>query len=395
MNTPPTTPARPWPDRPVPIALVITDLDVGGAERALTMLVTRLDRRRWQPSVFCLAEQGALAHEILAAGIPCECLAINRRRPVQAVTRLARRLRMARPRLIQSFLFHANVAARLAALWAGRPYAISGIRVAEHQNRWHLVVDRLTSPLATGSVCVSQGVMRFSRDVGRLDPDRLTVIPNGIDLAPFDAALPLARAELTVPPDAHLALYVGRLDRQKGLPDLLAAAQTVIGSHPGWHLAIAGDGPERDWLTHQLETTPSLRSHVHWLGRRDDIPSLLKTADLLVLPSLWEGMPNVVLEAMAAGRPVVGTAVEGTEDLVIPGETGWLVPAGCPTELAHALVEAARSPNICRRYGIAGRHRVDHHFSIDATVIAYECLWARLLGLALPEREPTRPGIPP
>ena len=198
-------------------------------------------------------------------------------------------------------------------------------------------------------------MLRFSRDVGGLDPARLTVIPNGIDPAPFDRAEPVARAAIGVPDDAHLALCVGRLDPQKGLPDLLDAAERVIARRPDWHLALAGDGPDRDWLLGQLAERPALRDRVHWLGRRDDVPGLLKSADVLVLPSLWEGMPNVVLEAMAARRPVVGTAVEGTEDLVVPGRTGWLVPPRDPAALAQALDEAAEDPERCRRYGEAAR----------------------------------------
>ncbi len=319
--------SRPWPDRPVPIALVITDLDVGGAERALVMLATHLDPGRWQPHVFCLDGPGHLAGVLRTAAIPCECLDVSRINPVQAVARLARALNRVKPCLVQSFLFHANQAARLAAPWAGSPWVLGGLRVAEHQKKWHLLVDRLTGQLSLGSVCVSEGVSRFSREVAKLDPERLTVIPNGIDPGPFDRALALPRAAIDVPDEAHLALYVGRLDPQKGLPDLLKAAEKVVDRLPHWHLALAGDGPSRPWLLDRLGENSRLRQNIHWLGRRDDIPELLRSANVLVHASLWEGMPNVVLEAMAARLPVVGTAVEGTEDLVIPGQTGWLVPA--------------------------------------------------------------------
>ena len=317
---------RPWPDQPVPVALVITDLDVGGAEKVLAALAVRLNQRRWRPGVFCLGEPGPLTEVVRQGGVPCECLGVGRRNPVQAIVRLTRSLRRFRPQLVQSFLFHANLAARLSAPWAGCSWVVGGLRVAEHQKHWHLTLDRLTARLATGSVCVSRGVMRFSREVAGLDPDRLTVIPNGIDPAPFDAVVPARRATFGVPDDAHLTIYVGRLDVQKGLPDLLGAAERVIGERHNWHLALAGDGPSRDWLVGQLAERPLLRENVHWLGRRDDVPGLLKAADVLVHASLWEGMPNAVLEAMAARRPVVGTAVEGTEDLVVPGQTGWLVP---------------------------------------------------------------------
>jgi starch synthase (maltosyl-transferring) len=376
--------SHPWPERPLGVALVITDLDVGGAERALTTLAARLKPARWRVGVFGLGGPGRLAEVVRQAGVPCDCLGVSRRNPLQAVVRLARRLRRFAPDLVQSFLFHANLASRLAAPWAGRPWVVGGLRVAERQRRWHLVLDRLTERLAAGSVCVSRGVLRFSRDVAALDPARLIVIPNGIDPAPYDAAEPVPRAAIGVPDDAHLAVSVGRLDPQKGLPDLLAAAEWVIARRPGWYLVLAGDGADRDWLLGQLAERPALRDRVRWLGHRDDVPGLLKSADVLVHASRWEGMPNAVLEAMAARRPVVGTAVEGTEDLVVPGQTGWLVPPHDITALSQALIDAADSPERCRRYGEAARLRAEREFSLDETVAAYERLWAGLLGFRLP-----------
>jgi glycosyltransferase involved in cell wall biosynthesis len=227
-----TAVGRPWPDRPVPVALVITDLDVGGAERALVALATGLDRRRWEPSVICLGPEGRLVEPLRAEGLGVSCLGAARGRPIRGVVRLARALRRRRPWLVQSFLFHANVAARLAAPWAGRPWVVGGLRVAERQRRWHLLLDRLTARLATGSVCVSEGVLRFSRDVGGLACERLTVIPNAVDPGPIDRAGPLGRDAIGVPLGGHLALFVGRIAPQKGLPILLDAAERVARARP-------------------------------------------------------------------------------------------------------------------------------------------------------------------
>lgn len=375
-----TAERHPWPDQPVPIALVITDLDVGGAERALVALATGLDRRRWQPSVIALGAEGALVEPLRAAGILTECLDVDRRRPLQAVRRLARALRARSPRLVQSFLFHANIASRFASVLAGTPWVVGGIRVAEHQKRWHLKLERWTTELSLGSVCVSQGVLAHQRDVGGVDPSRLVVIPNGIDPLPYDIAVPCPRASLGVPADAQLALSIGRLDVQKGIRYLLDAAERVIAVRPNWHLVMVGDGPERDELQRRTAETPALAGRVHWLGRRADVPALLKSADLLVLASLWEGMPNVVLEAMAARRAVVATAVEGSNELVIPGQTGWLVPPGDADRLGQALLEASSNSDQLRRYGEAGRARVETEYSNQRVVESYGRLWEGILG---------------
>ena len=368
----------------MPIALVITDLDVGGAERALVALATGLDRRLWQPSVVALDGAGALAGVLRSAGIAVECLGVDRRKPGRAILALAGALRRSRPRLVQSFLFHANVASRLAAPLAGWPWVVGGLRVAERQRGWHLRLDRLTSRLSTGSACVSEGVRRFSDESAGLDPDRLVVIPNGVDPAPFDRAGVVDRASIGVPPGATLALYVGRLAPQKGLVTLLDAASEVTRARADWHLVLAGDGPDRDALDARIGADPALSGRVHRLGRRDDVAGLMKAADLLVLPSIWEGMPNVVLEAMAARLAVVGTAVEGTEDLVVPGRTGWLVPPGEASPLAQALIEAAEDPARLRWFGDEARVRVEAEFTPARVVESYQRLWAGVLGLAWP-----------
>ncbi|RUL83113.1 glycosyltransferase [Tautonia sociabilis] len=376
-----TAPRRPWPGRPVPVALVITELDVGGAERALVSLATGLDRSRWEPSVVALGPEGPMAQPMREQGIRVDCLGVDPRRPVRAVLRLAEVLRELRPELVQGFLFHANIASRLAAPMAGAPWVLGGIRVAERRKGWHLAVDRATTRLAAGSVCVSEGVRRFTERVGRIDPRRLVVIPNGIDPGPIDASSIVDRSAIGVPADATLALFVGRLGEQKGVPTLLEAASRVVEARPDWHLAIVGDGPERDRLAGSGASARIPDGRLHWLGRRDDVPGLLKASDLLVLPSRWEGMPNVVLEAMAARRAVVATAVEGTEDLVEPGRTGWLVPPGDPAALASALIEAAADRGRLAAFGEAGRARVERRFSQGAVVRAYEALWAGVLGL--------------
>jgi starch synthase (maltosyl-transferring) len=392
-------PGLPRPDRPVPVALVITDLDVGGAERMMVALARGLDRRRWEPSVIALGTEGNLVEPLRAAGIDTECLDVDRRRPIQAVLRLAGALRKRRPRLVQSFLFHANVAARLAAGLAGGPWVVSGIRVAEHRQRWHLLLDRWTVGLALGSVCVSEGVLRFSRDVARINPARLTVIANGVDTQAHDEARPVPRALLGVPAGAHLVLFVGRLDEQKGVDVLLDAAERVAAERADWHLALVGDGPERAALHDRTARSPALAERVHWLGRRDDVPALLKAADLLVLPSLWEGMPNVVLEAMAARRAVVATAVEGSDELVIPGRTGWLVPPSDADALTQALLEAASDTAARSRLGEAARARVEADYSLQRVVQAYDALWSSILGFEAcpaPVDTPERPcaGLP-
>lgn len=367
---------------------MITELDVGGAEQALAMLAGGLDRNRWRPTVIALGPEAAMAAVIRASGVEVICLGVDRKRPMRAVARLASVLRTRSPALVQSFMFHANVAVRLATplLRRPRPWILGGLRVAEREKGWHVALEVRTASLGTGAVCVSEGVRRFTRAAGWAD-DRLTVIPNAVDPRRFDAAAAAPRASLGIPDGAFLALHVGRFTAQKNLPMLLAAAERVFASEPhrDWGLALVGDGPERVGTGERIACSPILAERVHLLGRREDIPALMKTADLLVSTSLWEGMPNVVLEAMAARRAVAATAVEGTEDLVVPGKTGWLVPPGDHAALAAAWLDAAADSERLARFGEAGRNRVEAEFSPARIVRAFEHLWARLIGYEDPD----------
>ena len=366
------------PAAPISIALVITDLDIGGAEKAMVALARGLDQTRWAPHVVCLSGGGALTEFLRAARIPVTCLNARRTSPIEAVGRLRKALEQIQPQLIQSFLFHANVASRLAAARIRPPVpVIGGIRVAERQRRWHLRLERMTQRLGLGWVCVSDSVREFSIATARLDPKRLLVIPNGIDAEPFDKVTPAPRGKLAESADAPLALFVGRLDVQKGVDTLLDAMRLILRRKEHVSLALAGGGPLRPMIQDQMDQDSMLSTHVRMLGRRDDIPALLKACDFLVLPSRWEGMPNVVLEAMAAGKAVIASDVDGTREIEFEG---WRVPPDDANALARAIEEAASSRETLASLGQLNRARVAERHLQSAVVQRYEALWLRVLG---------------
>ena len=346
----------------------------------MVALATGLDRSRWEPSVVCLGPEGAMAAPLRHAGIVVTCLDVHRRRPVRAILRLASSLRSSRPALVQSFLFHANVAAKLAAPWAGRPWVLGGLRVAERGKSWHRRLERLTQRLACGMVCVSEGVRRFSINEAGYKSDRLVVIPNGIAVEPYDRAVAVPKADLGLGEATRVALFVGRMTEQKGVSRLLDAFAEIAEERPDWTLLLVGEGPLRADLEQKARENPRLIGRVRFLGRRDDVPNLLKTADLLVLSSLWEGMPNVVLEAMASSRAVCVAQVEGIDELVAtdgPDRNGWVALG----QIQDALVAATADDAPREELGANGRRRVLRDFTHDSVVSAYERLWAGVLGL--------------
>jgi starch synthase (maltosyl-transferring) len=284
-----------------------------------------------------------------------------------------------RPALVHTFLFHANVVGRLAAWIACGGPVLASVRVAERRYRHHLILENLTCRLSQRVICVSRAAAQFTRRRSHVPSARLVIIPNGINADAVRLANPVDRASLGITEDSALAVYVGRLDPQKGVDVLLDAMRCAVRLVPELHLVLAGIGPHENQLI-GLARSLGVERNVHFLGWRDDVPALLRTADFLVLSSRWEGMPNVVLEAMAAGRPVVATRTEGTTDLVRHGETGVLVSIDDSASLATALVEIARNRDQRSHWGRRGEELVRREFSLSRMLTRYEALYELSLG---------------
>ena len=356
------------------LAFCVTELDPGGAERALVELVTRLDRRRVSPRVYCLSGRGALVDRLEDAGIETVLLQADSRWDVGVVRRLKNELLRQRPHVLQTWLFHANLAGRLAGWWADVPVMISGIRVAERRSKWPLRLDRWTQRLVDANVCVSAAVREFSERIAGLDPRKLRVIPNGVEARRLSQAQVWDCRTVGIPRGCPVIVAAGRLDRQKGF-DLLLQAIAEGGHFPlDPHWVIVGEGPERTNLERQIAKS-GLTDSVHLLGWRPDLPEILKGATGFVLSSRWEGMPNVVLEAMAAGLPVVAFDVEGVRELVVEGQTGWIVPPEETQALAGALRELLGDPAGGVKQGLAGAERVEELFTWERVCLAYSELY--------------------
>jgi starch synthase (maltosyl-transferring) len=227
-------------------------------------------------------------------------------------------------------------------------------------------------------VCVSQDVAAFSAARGRLPVSKICVIPNGVDAARIAEA---PRADLTqfgIPPASRTLLFVGRLDPQKGPFVLLAAVKDLLPRHPELQVLMVGDGPLRENLRAWV-VKENLQSRIHFAGRRNDVPSLLRAADLFVLPSLWEGLPNVVLEAMAAGIPTVASRVEGISDLLVDRRTGLIVPPNSPPDLGEAIEEILADPQHALQMSRDAKHIVQERFTWQSVVGQYEQIYNELL----------------
>jgi glycosyltransferase involved in cell wall biosynthesis len=213
---------------------------------------------------------------------------------------------------------------------------------------------------------------------------KLLTIPNGVDLSRFTLTRAEARSRLSLPPDAPLVLFLGRMVRQKAVDLIPGIALRVRASVPNVRFLLAGVGPLESLVRSECRRL-GISDSVELLGRRDDVPVLLTAADVLMLPSRYEGLANVVLEAQAARTPAVVTDVEGTRELVESGRTGVVVPPARPDLFADAIVSLLRDPD--RRHSIAdaARERVGESYTMDRMVSTNCALYDRLLS-RLPDK---------
>lgn len=341
-------------------------------------LATRLDRSKFSPLVISLAsepkpDRQSLVQRLADTGIPTIFLGFQRGWDYfAAVRRLAEIFQSEQIDLVQTFLFHANVVGAKAALAAGIPHVFSGMRVADPR-KWRLIAERWATSRVERFVCVSQNVAEAYRWAG-FESDKLAVIPNGVDLNRFQAAASLNANPFGLPDARRAILFVGRLDKQKGLDRFFHELPVIFRVLPQHDLALVGSGPLKDSLS-RLAARLGVADRVRFLGWQPDATAMIAAADILVLPSRWEGMPNVVLEAMAAGKPVVATQAEGTVELLGLAAIDQTAAVGDWKGLRERLIEIGQNSTLAADLGQRNRNRATQ-FSLDVMVQRYERLYA-------------------
>ena len=366
---------------PLPIAFVTTELRPGGAERNLVALAAGLDRGQFRSRVYSLAprppgDQRQLVKLLDDAAVEVNFIGVEKSRQFFTAVRRLRRLWVTeRPALVQSFLFHANVVSAVAARKLGVP-VVAGLRVAQRE-RLRAFVERRLSRHIKAFVCVSQGVANVAHEVGGIPREKLHVIPNGIDPRRFNNVTPADLSRFGIQTGHQVVLFLGRLDRQKGADVLIEAAREFLSRAPDSVLLIVGEGPEKAELTRQAETISSERIiFAPW--QPDPLP-LIAAAGLVAIPSRWEGMPNVLLEAAALGRPFVASDVEGVKEILPSQADDRIVPPEQPSALAAAILQtlsAGESQTVTESI----LAHVFENYALKNSVRSYADLYRAILG---------------
>lgn len=367
------------------ILYVITDLELGGVPLHLNRLAAAMTSRGFRVTVVSLKPTGPVGGMLAGAGICVLSCQGNSGWDFRVIPRLAEIIREQKPHIVHSLLFHANLAARMAAPRAEFPSdrILCEIQTVEVERRWHLWVDRLTYDQCRFTIGNSPSVIEHLADHARIPRDRLRLVRGGIDPAAVEAALPIPKPQI-VPAaraDTPLVLWVGRLDPVKGLNVLIEAFGRLARRNPA-HLVLAGGGPLRGALERQISDL-RLSGRVHLLGPRRYVPSLLKSCDVFAFPSRTEGLPNALLEAMAARLPIVTTNVPGCRDLIQHERNGLLVPFGDAGRLAEAMLRLLEDDALAANLAAAAGEAVARDWHISRMLDDYERLYRGCLRTSL------------
>lgn len=389
---------------------IILNLEIGGAQEVVRTLVQYLASDNCTPIV-CSFKDGPLRQTIEQLGIKVEILPERRYSVIsfpqfileiiQIWRLLANLIKKYDITIVQTHLLKSLDFLVLAlrynsslqvVLWTFHSANFVLRDVHLPKNKWMLkpkkffyrLLYRFAAHLTDGFIAVSNEVKEAIIRVNGPIQDRVFVICNGVDVNRYGRPVNKAeiRGQLSLKDDAYVIAMVGTLRPVKGHQFMLQAMASITPKHPEIQVLVIGDGELREELQKQAHQL-SLSNHIHFLGNRSDVPNLLAVSNLFIMPSLWEGLPMALLEAMATGLPIIASEVSGTVQVMIPNETGLLIPPGDAAALATAIETLLSNPEQARLMGIAARNRVETEFSARKQAHEHLALYYRFLNRPL------------
>jgi L-malate glycosyltransferase len=368
--------------KPARLLFVVNGFAAGGGELKLLELADRLRSRHpgaYRTVVCAVGQGGLLEQDFRRAADRVEVFPKRHAWDAGQVANVARLIREERIDLVQTTLFYADVIGAAASRWTGVRNVVSWEAVTQPYGPRHLAAYRLAVKWVTVSVAVSEAIRRQVAEDRRVPAAKTRTIRYGVDTDRFRPGNGAAvRRSLGLSGKGPVFGTIARLTEQKGHRYLLEAASRALRVRPDLNFVFAGDGPLRDSLTARARSL-GIADRVRFLGYRTDVTALLAAFDVFTLPSLYEGLPNAVLEAMACGRPVVATAVDGTPEVVAEGETGLLVPPRDPDRLSEAVLRLAGDARLRTSMGAEARRRAVRDHGVDGQVDAFHRLYQELL----------------
>ncbi len=380
------------------ILFIIDHLGQGGAQKMLLLLSKGLQARGdYNVRVASLQPPALYSPFFTEVGIPVRHGSIHlngspvklaamtgtliRKLPdiARTFSGLRQEIRDYRPQLVNSFLFGSEIFGCLATR-PGKVKIVNAVRATNIWKRpWHKLLGAATYPRVDYFTANATPTRAFMVQREGIPESKIRVIPNGVEIpAPRDTAAE-TRQRFNIPPQTRWLVAAGRLDPQKGFPDLIKAMEILRKNSPSpCQLSIFGEGPQRQELENQL-VEAELEKQVRLEGYYAPLTEIFQAADMCILSSIYEGMPNVILEAMAVKCPVIATAIDGIRDIVTDQHSGLLVAPGHPEELASAIRTMLSKPELAEKLVMQAFCDVSEKFTIEAMVEGYHQLYTELL----------------
>ncbi len=365
-------------DRKINVLQLIEGFGWGGAEKKLLELVKYMDRTKFNTTICSFGLVEHIRQDFENVGVKVTTISRKKKLDAGLILKVAKLIQNEQIDVVMSTLFYADVVGALAGRIGGVKAIFSWETISAPE--W-LLKRRLWSYKFAVRFCdrviaVSRATARFLKEKRGVPASKIVVIPYGVDLKKYTTEENFEiRKKLGLNMDDRVIGVVGRLHPQKGHIYLIRAAEKIVANFPDVKFVFAGDGDLRAELE-KLVLTKNLGGNFLFLGYRSDIPDVIKAFDIFALPSLYEGLPNVVLEAMASGKPVVATAVDGTVEAVVDGVTGYLVPVKDTEALSKAIIKLLEDRKLMEQMGKRARERVEKNFSLEKQVDSFERLYS-------------------
>jgi glycosyltransferase involved in cell wall biosynthesis len=385
---------------PVRIVHVIDGLNKGGTQTALLHLVHGLSRKGYEQKIYCLGPRIHPENKDVLLGSGVETIHMMNRLFWLGIDffRILVQWKRWRPDIVCTMLFYSDNIGRTCAKLTSVPVIISSLRARNtYKKPWHFFIDRMTAPWAHKIVINSRDIAPFAMRHEGISEQQIEYIPNGVNVNERPQNNTARRKELGIPLGVRVIGSVGRLHEQKGFDFLIPAFAIVRAQIKNSVLVIVGRGKLETELK-ELARKSGVENAVLFLGEQTNVPEILMWMEVYVQASLYEGMSNATMEAMAAGLPVVATRVEGSRELIFDGKTGWLTDPKDVQGLAEKIMYTLNNRQIAQEVGKAAYEHVKAKYSIESMVSAYDSLFRRLveqysppkakreLTLCLPER---------
>ena len=364
------------------ILYVIWSLEVGGAERIVISLAKYINKDKYNPIVCCLNHKGVLAEELDEIGI--KVLALDKKPGIDLsiIPKLIKIFKEHRIQIVHTHLWTSDFWGRIAAKFAGVPVIVS---TAHNVDFWKpkifLFIDRFLTRFSDRIIAVSEEVKNFYIKTAKLPEEKIVTVYNGIELAKFDATA-VNRLEkikeFNFNTSDKIIGIIGRLVEQKGQAYFLEMMLILKQNYPNIKSLVIGDGPLKENLIRKTKEL-HLEENVIFTGLRNDVADLLKAIDILVSSSTYEGLPMILLEAMAAAKPIVATRVGGNPEIIDEGKTGFLVPAKDPQALANRVSALLNNSEYAQRIGKSAQEKVHNLYSIEKMLQDTENIYDKLL----------------